>query len=229
MKKYLGIVLSYKRPKNISRICRSLFESSILSQLILINNNPEINIHDYIDFKNPKLQVISEKSHKSSSYRFIIAKSLISKYDGFVFIDDDIFLSTNQIIQLEKELDKAPNSVHGFFGMNFNLSRGNITFEEGAINTNKNVDIINRVYFFNTVSLKNYYNLLSKIDVNIQDVGFCDDIILSMASEGKPFCHNIGEYEDCPSSNIKGIALWLEDNFYVERKIMLSKILNLKK
>ncbi|MFV0571731.1 MAG: hypothetical protein ACK5M1_04760 [Xanthomarina gelatinilytica] len=228
MKKYLGIVLSYKRPKNISRICKTLIKSDILDKLIVSNNNPDINILDFIKFKHPKLEITNQSTHKNSSYRFVIAKPLMNKYDGYVFIDDDIFLTTKQIIQLKTELEKAPNAIHGFFGMNIEIDKGNILFEEGKINANKHVDVINRVYFFNLTSLKRYYSLLSKIDVDVNQVGFCDDIILSMASKEKPFCHDIGDYEDCPSSNIEGVALWLEDDFYTERKTMLSRILDLK-
>jgi len=122
MKKYLGIVLSYKRPKNISRICKTLIESDILDKLIVSNNNPDVNILDFIKFKHSKLEVVNQSSHRNSSYRFVIVEPLTSKYDGYIFIDDDIFLTTKQIIQLKTELEKAPNSIHGFFGMNIKIN-----------------------------------------------------------------------------------------------------------
>lgn len=110
MKKYLGIVLSYKRPKNISRICNTILESNILDKLILSNNNPKIDIREYLSIQNPKLEIINQKSHKNSSYRFVLAESQSSNYDDFVFIDDDIFLSASQIIKLKNGLDNAPGA-----------------------------------------------------------------------------------------------------------------------
>ena len=44
-----------------------------------------------------------------------------------------------------------------------------------------------------------------------------DDIVLSFTGMGRPRIHDLGPLEFCPTSSLKGVALWKENDFFERR------------
>lgn len=223
---FSAIILSYARPQNIDSICSMLLSIDNISTVCLSNNNPSINISDFITTTDNRLQVISQKQSSGPFKRYTIANQLSGEY--FLSIDDDLFLQQKQVEFLMNMLLDDHRAPHGFWGQNFIVNKNDILFEYGLINKNDRVDILNRCYFFTREHLSEMFRLMKCLKIDETDVGPSDDIILSFSGQVKPFSHNIGTYIDCPTSNKSGVAQWLEQDFDQRRASIIKKILQVK-
>ena len=89
------ILLSYNRPKNIKWIVKAVAKCSFVDSIFVSNNNPEINIYDFLKINDTRVKVFCQKSHSPPALRFEIASQIESHF--FMCIDDDIFLLPYQV------------------------------------------------------------------------------------------------------------------------------------
>jgi len=224
---FTAIILSYKRPQNIERICEIILTIPDVIQIIVANNNPSIDLNDFVKIKTPRLILINQRKNFGCVKRYQIAHRQQSNY--FLSIDDDLFLSKVQIEYLMQKLIEDSDRPHGFWGQNYKIDRGKIVFEHGIINKDTYVDIINRAYFYTKAHVAELFKLVRLTKTLINDVGPCDDIFLSFSGAKQPLIHHIREYEDCPTSNEQGIAFWLEPGFDSKREAILQRVLEFKR
>jgi glycosyltransferase involved in cell wall biosynthesis len=85
MSKFAAIVLSYNRPLNMPLVIQGLESQSFIDDIIIIHNSPESP-------QFPKHKNIVSDINLGCAIRHSIA-SLLSGYDYFVFIDDDLYLN----------------------------------------------------------------------------------------------------------------------------------------
>ncbi len=225
---FTAIILSYLRPQNIERICKTLLSLDDIGRVVVSNNNPEVNLEEYITLKDPRLSIITQNKKSGPFKRFEIAHELSGEY--FLSIDDDLFLNKTQISSLMKQLLHDQSAPHGFWGQSYTrrffwLRIG----DDVIINKIQKVDILNRSYFFTKSHLQEMFSLMQQAGINTEEIGPSDDILISFSGNQKPFIHDIGDYSDCPTSNVKGVAQWLDNTFHDKRVNVLKKILQIKK
>lgn len=218
------IILSYARPQNIQRIVQAILEAQSCGRIILSNNNPNINILPYVDPSPEKLEIIQHQERWGPVMRWCIAKECDSAY--FVCIDDDLFLTSRQIDMLVARLQDEPTVPHGVWGEKITVDRNRFMIKRGIFNYSGEVDVINRAYAFTPTHVRRFFELMKYLGVgDPRDLGRGDDILLSFSGTGRPKCHDLGQLESCPTSDLEGIALWKEAGFYEQRFIKFHRLL----
>lgn len=220
---FTAIILSYKRPWNIHLICRTILELQNVKKLILSNNNPDIDIENYLKFKDERLVVINQLNHTGCGKRFELAKKEKSHF--FLCIDDDLFLDANQTRSLMEKLINDTSRPHGLCGQRVVMKNDSINLIN-EIGGNVPIEILNRAYFFTKEHVTKFYDLIDSCKIDAPDVDSCDDILISFSGTDKPIIHNVGNYYDCPTSDEWGIATWTLDGTNDRRSRVLKKLLN---
>lgn len=208
-----AILLSYKRPQNMDRILRQTAEVAEISRIVLSNNNPEINIFDWIDPTAYPVEVIQQERRCLYTKRFDIASRL--DHDYFFCPDDDVFLSPQQISFLIDKLKRDPAVPHGMAGQIKTFSLTGVELQSGVVDIDCEVEILNRSYFFTRQHVQRMLELMRAVGLpSLEEARFMDDVLLSFSGNGLPRCHAIGPVADCETSHTPGIATWKEDGFY---------------
>jgi hypothetical protein len=218
------IILSYARPQNMQRILDAVLAARSCDHILLSNNNPDIDIFDHIARDQPdRVKVAQQKERWEPVSRFIFARNMPDDY--FVCIDDDLFLTPAQIDALVSHLHADPAVPHGVWGEHVRLVEGVFQITPGVHNFDGEVDTINRAYAFTHPHVRRYFELLGLVGVKRpRSLGRGDDIVLSFSGERKPFCHDLGPLEDCPTADDKELALWRNENFYDARIRLYARL-----
>ena len=225
--KAAAVLLSYKRPKNLPWISRSLLKNDFVSRVIVSNNNPEMRMEDWFDFSDPRLEIVNQDVRRRAGYRYEIAKDLTEDY--FIFIDDDIFLRPSQIATLYKALLENPASAHGVWGQRFYKDGDGFSWKSGVSNFEGELDVINRAYFLTRHHARNFLQLLHKLEIErVVDLKFGDDMILSFSGKNRPMCHDVGFLIDCPSKDADDVAIWKENEFFNYRSGLYERLLSIR-
>jgi hypothetical protein len=226
------IILSYARPQNMQRLLDAILNSRSCGKVVLSNNNPAIDILDYVDPSPESLEIIQQKEKWEPVKRFCIAREIQSEY--FVCIDDDLFLTTAQIDQLVDRMIAEPDVPHGVWGAQFGFEPDGPNtvrprLESGVHNYSGEVRLINRAYAFTRKHVERFFELMEFLGIeDPRDLGPADDILLSYSGTGRPKCHDLGPLENCPTSDQEGIAVWKEQGFFekrVEKLVQLTQLL----
>jgi len=217
------ILLSYRRPQNLNHIINTALSIESCQEIIVSNNNPEINIFDFLEENQDKLHILQQKQHLPAAQRFQLAKDSCSKY--FIAIDDDLFLQPKQIEALIKYLYSDEAIPHGGpWGQKILYENDEVRLK-GWFYPNSQVDVLNRSYAFTKDHVERFFELLWLLGCqSILDLGPADDVLLSFCGNRRPYCHDLGDWESCPTSNTPGIALWKEDCFASHRLEIFRKL-----
>lgn len=213
MMKACAILLSYKRPQNMNIMLREIMAVPEISKVILSNNNPEVDIYQWVDESlQDRVEIISQPVHTLYTKRFEIAME--EKFSYFFCPDDDVFLSSSQISYLLNQLKKSPQVPHGFYGQVKTFMGGEVGLASGICGIDCEVDVLNRGYFFTNKHLFNLKKLLIKYGFdNINQAKFMEDVLMSFCGDSRPLCHDIGNIKDCPTSHNEEIATFKQDGF----------------
>lgn len=217
-----AVVPLYNRPQNIDAICREILRVKGLTRLVISKNNPTLDISRYLTISDPRLAVIHQTEKKGAGIRTLISTQLPEFFQFSV--DDDLFLTTPQIELLLQHLRSDPSRPHGFFGQTFSYHDGVLDVVCGLRKAEQTVDVLNRAYFYTKSHAESALSSMNRYLGGDHDGPF-DDIFLSRGGTARPLIHVIGEWRDCPSSNEKGVALWLEDGFMERRAQVILKII----
>lgn len=215
------ILLNYRRPWNIPMIVRSALRCACVRKVIVCDNSATFCCRGPLTTARVELQVYPE--NRGTIARFEAAMADGGRY--FLAMDDDVFLSPEQIHTLFRHLCKNPNVPHGVFGQDCQRGKEDvyaIVGREGPI------DIISRVYAFTHEHVLAFFRVLDVLGIqNTEErrrLTFGDDIILSHSGAGKPSCHDLGSLLSCPTSSSKGIAVFQEEGFWEYRQQLFQKL-----
>lgn len=201
------ILLSYARPRNMQRIIDSISQARSCGRIILSNNQPALNIYDHIDAGCDLLEVVQQDQEWTPIKRYCIAREC----DGelFVCIDDDVFMTPDQIDRLVGELRNDRSRPHGISGQLMEIRGGRVRTKGGIINMTREVSVLNMAYAFTRDHVRRYFELLDRLGIaDPRDLGVFDDIILSFTGAHPPKCHDLGPLELCPTWDLEGVAVW---------------------
>ncbi|QQS34852.1 MAG: hypothetical protein IPM56_11335 [Ignavibacteriales bacterium] len=214
------VLLSYKRIRNIEPIVKSALKCSFISRVIISNNNPvDYKLTDYMKFKDSRVMLIEQSKREGVGNRWEIALS--DSNNNFIIIDDDIFIKPGQLRKLFKELIENKRIPHGL--------AGSINFKKFVDKADRKVEILHQIYAVTRRQIEKYFeykNLLEQIP-SLQDIGtvdIADDIIISNTGDSQAAIHNAGMILRCPSSHDTSIASYLQEDFYLKRRMILDEL-----
>ena len=112
---FTAIILNYARPQNLDLLTRVLLNTPSVRRVVISNNDPVWNVHDWLHVSSDRVRVIEQSAKKSSATRALITRDE-SDTEHFLWMDDDIFLTPTQIEILCLELLSDPSAPHGICG-----------------------------------------------------------------------------------------------------------------
>ena len=224
------ILLSYKRPWNMQPILWSALKCRWAEKILVINNNPSINIHSYLSYKDPRIQVINEDKNYGAMRRY--ERALEVDADHYILIDDDIFVTPRRLSMLLYHLVEHSEVPHTMWGQLLNLKASPGERWKHGIRRECTVDIMNRVYACTKKHVHEYFRLLEELQKNTEEeriaMSMLDDVVISFAGSQKPQCHPIGVFVDCPTASSHTIAQWKQDRFHQKRIALYGELTHLK-
>ena len=229
--KATAILLSYKRQRNrnIEPIVRSLLRCNCIDKIIVSNNNPEVRMQDWVKLSDPRLHLINQDQHRSCGYRWNIAKSEPCEY--FLAVDDDMLLYPKQLTKLFARLLDKPQVPHGVIGSCYDLNKkknGHFAYSYCKYKELR-VDVLHCVYAVTKQHVSQYFNYLEKVHMDglievTHTVRFGDDVVMSQTGIGPAVIHDLGKLLHCPSSNVEGVANYLEPDFHSYRDSLFVQL-----
>ena len=202
--KITTLLLSYKRVKNLDKIIGSIKNSSVKTELIIINNNPDI------DLKIDNISTINMGDNYGCMARHAIA--LLSQTSHCLFFDDDLMLEKDTIKNLSNWSKKLPESIIGYFGINLNRKDKNSPYLTGKKTFTEHIDkpklvdiVLGRIHFCQKEKMVDSFKLLLQTP-NIDRVE--DDIFLSMSNNFNGFKNYVvpkiqnGGYINLPEGDV---------------------------
>jgi len=175
-----AIVLSWKRVGNLDKIIRSLQGNSVEpKEIILINNNPEIQL------AKPGTTVINCGKNFGCLIRHAIG--MMATTSHCLFMDDDLELGPKGIENFLDWSKVFPEAILGYFGAM--LGTGDRPYSARKdiwarkVKTVTKVDVVKgRIHFCRTSKLHQSFRFLAESKL-IKDFGSKeDDILLSLAN-----------------------------------------------
>lgn len=219
--KATAICLSYRRPDNIPRVLSGILASTCIERVIVCNNNPDVALKNLP--LDTRIHVINQKVHMPAAHRFFLASELEGEY--FVSIDDDLFLSGNQVDQLVSFVAKYPEVPHGGPWGQKLVTIENCSRLQGWLYPDDEVDVLNRAYAFSREHAKKFVALCSILGAsNALESGPWDDVVISHSGAGRPKTHHLGDWQSCPSSNDASVALWMQPGFHDSRLRIFNQL-----
>jgi hypothetical protein len=170
-------------------------------------------------------------TNKGAMERYVYVAD--SDGDFFLSLDDDIFLTPEQLTTLFQKLTTNASVPHGMFGQRWlqeDIKEPMKSFQNCIVETDGPVDILNRVYFFTKNQAKECLRLAHAANRNDTTLlSSVDDLFLAFSGRGKPQCHNVGRFIDCPTQAEPGIAQWTKQDFWHSRIELYQTLCKLTK
>lgn len=173
-----AIVLNWKRPENMARILDALRQASLVSEIIVWNNNREIHF-----VAGDDVCVVNSSRDLGLFTRFTAAS--LAKNEGILFQDDDVVLKTEMIETLYREWKREPRICHAAFGRSCWSGPYNRKNAWGDVD----VVLTTAVLVHRSICLQAAMNSQYLCDIQGTPEGNGEDILLSytaMAMSGKP-------------------------------------------
>jgi len=221
------LLTNYLRPNSILKQLNTFIAVCDRFDVYIIDNAPrESNLRSQIRIED-WYYYIENGANLGAGYRFLLSNGLPHHF--FIAIDDDIFLTIDQLMLLYGALLADPRRVHGIWGQTIDLTAEVARLRSGGIRKySAHVHVIQRVYAY-TPSIS-FRSVCIAREVGFdawQDIGPTDDILLSAASFEAPMCHPLDELSVCETSDTVGIAQWKADGFIARRDRLVGKLLEL--
>ena len=104
---------------------------------------------------------------------------------------------------------------------------GDLVLRSGYTELDGPVDVLNRVYAFTRRHVERFFELLPVIRCrDLRSLQYGDGIVLSFAGSRRPWCRDLGEWEDCLSSDDPDVALWKQPGFEPQRANIYAALRN---
>jgi hypothetical protein len=120
--KYSLVLLNWKRPNNVIKIINTMNQYSCIDEIIVSNGN----IETLLDLNIPKTTFYDDSGYMNDKYgldlRFI--NGIRAKNENIIVMDDDLFISDNELMKIIIEFEKNPNRIVGIFGRDSSSNSG---------------------------------------------------------------------------------------------------------
>ena len=213
------IILNWKRPQNIGRIVRLTSDALPQATIFVIDHGEGLDrLADRHDVPLDRCWVRTQ-TNAGPGVRFKLAAEW--PFDRYLCIDDDTFLTIDQIQALMDKLQQNPDGAHGVIGQMFVQEPSYI--EKVKVTGDGEVSILNCVYAFGRSRALATLQLAASLGYKSwDDVARTDDILLSCAGPSR--IHNLGSIEQCDTSSAEGIATVRTSGFQEERNDLIIEL-----
>ena len=218
------ILTNYARPWNIQRQIETVRALREPTDILLIDNSEtEDGRSNLPEMDLTGVALLRTGRNMGNGWRFAVAAEL--PHAQLSCIDDDIFLSTDQIEALFQRAAREPDRPHGVWGEDVQERFGRLGFKTHLCRQNREVDILNQLYVFTPAQASRAITLAAFCGYpDWSKIGPVDDVFLSYAGNRKPAVHELGPLEQCETASKEGIASWRRPDFYARRKTVLRKL-----
>lgn len=222
LRSYGIIVTNYRRPQNIRRIAEQCLKSSRNPTVYIIDNSADGSAAE-VEAALPQVVYLPQSRNMGAGFRFHLSKTL--GHNFLSCIDDDLFLTSAQIDLLFAKLEEQPDRFHGIVGEEALWKDGVATLKVQKT-PGREVIVLNRVYFYTNLYVDKVLRTAAGLDyTDWSSLGPIDDVLMSMCTEMRPLIHDIGPYEDCPTSIARNIAVWRTDGFFDIRNRLVARLI----
>lgn len=198
------ILLSWKRPHNISVIMAELRRVEAVREIIVWNNNPDIKL------SLPDCKVINSSHNFMPFARYGVAT--LTSCNTLLFQDDDMLFHKDGIERAYAELLRDPGRIYGSEGRN--LQNGTYDFQPAY----GECDIVLGQFMLFSRAL--LCSTLGKL-VGLAPFERGDDIAFSMLSGRKPMALNLS-YDDLGKRD--DVALFKQPGHGGKRQLMVDRV-----
>ncbi|MEM7584687.1 MAG: hypothetical protein AAF560_14955 [Acidobacteriota bacterium] len=218
------VLISYRRIANMDTLTKGFLRLPFVDRIIVSNNHPKYRIREWIRSDDPRLILMDQPKKTGPGIRFDLARDFPADY--YLTVDDDIFLTPQQIRRLFEHLVDQPETPHGIFGQQY-VGRGEVPpqlwgWKCSVTRIDTEVDVLNRVYAFTREHLNEYFRHIAELGLGKgSEIFNGEDVILSASGKGRPRIHDLGPWLDCILEGDPGIALHqTTPSFMVEREAL---------
>jgi hypothetical protein len=218
------ILLNYKRPQNIGAIVGAVRQALPDAPIFILDQGEREEFRARDDIPWSEVWVQRARVNRGAGARVPLACRL--PFDLYLAIDDDVFLTPEQIRALAERLQAQPDRAHGVWGERLELDQGLISFRTTLTGIDASLSNLNEVYAFSRVQAVAAIELSARLGYpSWESLRVGNDILLSCASRAPPLCHDLGPIAHCPTSNEPGIAVWLSNGFREDRAELARRLI----
>ena len=217
------IVMNYRRPRNIGRICKTTLEALPNSSLFVLDQaeDEKCTVSGVV----PRQATYRRTENAGCIARLRLAAEL--PFSRFLAVDDDLFLTRAQVRQLAARQQAAPDRVHGIWGQKVRVAGKRLSVENSVVYKDTDVSVLNQAYAFSREQAVAALELAAASGFGPDEIRICDDILLSSAAAHPPRCHDLGQLTICKSADEPGVGLGTERAFHETRARLLVRLLEL--
>ncbi|HKT54301.1 MAG TPA: hypothetical protein VJP88_07600 [Caulobacteraceae bacterium] len=217
------IILNYKRPQNIGAIAAAAREALPDAPIFILDQGEREDFRERSDVPWREVWVQRARVNQGAGARVPLACSL--PFDFYLAIDDDIFLTPQQIRRLAEIVQDQPDRAHGVWGERLELDRDILQTRTSITEIDAALSNLNEVYAFSRGQAAAAIRLSAQLGFpSWEAVQVGNDILLSCASPKPPLCHNLGPIRHCPTCNEPGVAVWLSEGFRERRGELVRRL-----
>ena len=194
-----AILLSWKRPHNLSRIIGSLARTPLICEVMVWNNNPDITL------AFPGVTVINSPRNFLCFARYCLAA--LASHETLWFQDDDLLVTAEQIARIDAAYRGDTSRIYGIVGRDIvnGLYSADDVYGECDI-------VLGRAMLFHRRLLFRAFEPLGSLPPDMTE----DDIIFSLASVGRHVAVDVSPVEDLGSAD--DAALWKRPEHFDRRQ-----------
>lgn len=219
----LSVVLpSYARPRNIDLILSAAVGCDFVAEIIVSNNDPSAPLARMIRVRDPRIRIVEQPRRTPASVRFDLSRDAAEPW--ILAIDDDVFPSSRQMLELFRRLVAAPHAVHGYGGEVWGDPPAAATYR--AVRRPRGtvaVDTLMWAFAYTRDHVETYFDMLSRLGIDNAELKSSEDVPLSFAGRGPALIHGVGRLCRCPSESEPGIATWKRPGFFEHRRELVAR------
>jgi hypothetical protein len=206
MGKVTSILLSWKRPRNLSLISRELSRSPRVDEILVWNNNVKAKIRPVT------ATVINAPRNFFCLPRYCLVP--LAKNETIWFQDDDVLLTADQFEIIFHAYLRDPTRIYGIRGRNLD-SEGRY-LNEPVIGE---CDIIlGQAMLFHRSLVSHMFDMLGKLPpITVED-----DVVFSLSCKKRHLVVSVGTIADLGSDD--AVALWRQPNHFEKRQKIVDLV-----
>ncbi len=225
------VLLSYRRVWNMEPIVKGMLQADFVERVVVSNNNPAYRIRDWVRVNDDRVQLIDQPRPRAVGLRNELARSLPGEY--FLSVDDDVFLTPEQLRRLFLALLANPEAPHGVRGENYvsatDAGGENAPWSGELRQLEGRADVVNGVYAYTRRHLEELFRLCAELGIDLAELKNGEDVLLSFTGASRPYLHDLGPLTECLSAHQQSVSIFRSHpNFYAERRGLYERLTRLK-